>query len=209
MPPTVKSTNRKHDQNYIDNHSHNNFFKFAPASKYFGGKPKNELLEFVDHLSIKREEKSWNEWVYPRAEKIADALQGCYKTEPVAVTDFISKEKYLYLVASNEILNIAYGNAVDLTYFAPRDKTVFLYFTAKWCKQCRIIKPVILEIAERKKILYREIDIIDWESEAHNVYIEYARKFEEDGSRLPGLILIENGKVIFAGAASSFRAPGM
>jgi len=43
LPPTVKSTNRKHDQNYIDNHSHNNFFKFAPASKYFGGKPKNEL----------------------------------------------------------------------------------------------------------------------------------------------------------------------
>jgi len=66
---------------------------------------------------------------------------------------------------------------------------------------------VILEIAEREKILFREIDIIEWESEAHNLYIEQSAKFNEDGSRLPGLILIENGKVTFAGGASSFRAP--
>lgn len=65
------------------------------------------------------------------------------------------------------------------------DKKVLVDFNAGWCGPCRMIRPILEEIAENNDAV--KIVFVDMESEE-----ELAREY--DISSIPCLVLFENGK---------------
>ena len=65
------------------------------------------------------------------------------------------------------------------------DKKVLVDFNAGWCGPCRMIRPILEEIAENNDAV--KIVSVDMESEE-----ELAREY--DISSIPCLVLFENGK---------------
>lgn len=165
------------------------------------------LLKSLDaKRDILMKEGQWEDWVSPRANQIATIVESCVNSRPIAVSDFIASEKTLYRHVSLPHLRIAYGNSFESQRVAWEGGTTLIYFTAPWCKMCKVIKPELLKLAEaRPAVVLREADIIDWESQAHRVYIDEAHKFNDEGFKLPGLIVIEGGKIIYAGYAGGFQ----
>ncbi len=67
------------------------------------------------------------------------------------------------------------------------EKTVLIDFYADWCGPCRMVSPIIDEIAgEREDILVGKINV-DKESELASMYKVYS---------IPTLVVLKDGKVV-------------
>lgn len=60
---------------------------------------------------------------------------------------------------------IAHGQQVDLKKHLVRGKVTIIDFYADWCGPCRLIAPMLEELAKSDpKIVLHKIDIINWQS---------------------------------------------
>lgn len=60
---------------------------------------------------------------------------------------------------------IAHGQRVDLSKHLVRGKVTIIDFYADWCGPCRLIAPLLEQLAKSDpKIVLRRIDIINWQS---------------------------------------------
>jgi thioredoxin 1 len=83
---------------------------------------------------------------------------------------------------------VKYVNAADLEeLIANTDKTVYCDFWASWCGPCRMLSPIVDEVAEEHpEIKVGKVNVDEQE--------ELAAKF--DVMSIPSLFVLKNGEVV-------------
>ena len=107
------------------------------------------------------------------------------------ITEFILKTGYTVNVKNNRkgenIMSVLHINQKNYEMIENSEKTVLLDFYADWCGPCRMVSPLIDEIAkERDDILVAKINVDDEQ--------ELAGKFGVFS--IPTLVVMKNGKVV-------------
>ena len=65
---------------------------------------------------------------------------------------------------------ITHGQTVDISKHLVRGKVTIVEFYADWCGPCRLIAPMLEQLAKDPKIAIRRIDIVNWESPVAHQY---------------------------------------
>lgn len=124
---------------------------------------------------------------------------------PYVVTDFIKEHSHIYKNITVPHLLISKGNNFEPNDFVPNGYKTIFYFTAEWCSMCKVVKPVLLKyIRIKEKVLIREVDVLDWESEAGDKLNQIARENGKYKRFLPYIIVFENGKIFYLGNVKDY-----
>lgn len=133
--------------------------------------------------------------------QLAQWLQQHWQKHSYPISEFIKEHSYLYQQISLAYLSIAYGNAIRWRDFAPNGYTTIFYFSAQWCSACKDTKPPLMAFVRKKtNYLMREIDIIDWQSEASSMLNAISHKEGYYRKFLPFLLVYHSGKIQFLGS---------
>ena len=108
-----------------------------------------------------------------QVEEILQILQEKISMFPYEITEFIRKNPQVYKKSNIPYLTLAIGNPITIENYLSSSKETIVLFSAEWCVQCQHVKPKLKQMAKESNFLLREIDILDWDSEACDMLKNY------------------------------------
>lgn len=185
------------------------------ATRYNDRQIVSELSKWTNGLDINSSLSSLAKHIPPRGcehqvtkktwNKVAISIDKQVKSFPYPITDFITRYSYIYKRVSVPYLYIVKGNRFHPEDFIHSDLPTVFYLSAKWCTACKTLKPFLMQYLQLKKnFLVREVDIIDFDTEAAERMFQIAKDSSRYNIYLPYLIVYQNKQLMYLGKIEDF-----